>query len=248
MALTATLKYEGGPVERLCRIAQARSELLNQSIGKSCAATMQTALQSLRAATRVAKRKSRYGIQVEDTGWYLGFDGQTGKPCLRTGPSRHDGRIVPEMRLVNAIAHERVAQNRRHVFKVTPENRNVKPYLVVAKNNRDAMEYEVKATSGRISRHGSLARNILSLLRGRIYGRTAGEKGAGSKTVADSRKLSSVHMDGTSVKIVDHAEYATNALRGQTVNQALEKAVNRTKSILEHALSTKLGQKVKLDL
>jgi hypothetical protein len=246
MALTATLRYEGGPVEKLCMIARERSRLLHQALSKSLAATMQTALQSLRAATRKARRRTKYGIGVEDTGWYCGFDGRTGKPCLRQGPSRGDAQARTHERVVNAVGLTR--QETMHVYRVTPENTKIKPYLVVANNAQQAMKYEVRATHGRISRHGSLARNILSLLRGRIHGSTMKESGAGSKAASDSRRLSSLSMTGTSIRITDHAEYATEALKGETVNSALQKAVNRTKSILEHALSTKLGRKVNLNL
>lgn len=44
MALTATLKYEGGPIERLNALVAARSQFLQQSMPKASAAVMQVAL------------------------------------------------------------------------------------------------------------------------------------------------------------------------------------------------------------
>lgn len=235
------------PLDELNRLIALRSKALNTSTRKAAVAVAIDALKSLRTATRDARKKKRFKIKVEFTGWYGGFSWPDRKPCVRTGPRRGDPKAALGGMKVKWLIDGLKRQEQRKAFKVTPEKTGKKPYLVVCADARQAREYEKRASLNRVNDMGGLARNALGVAMNKISQRGAKLEGNSAGKVNPS-SLASVWVvdsgNSCSVRVVDRLDYSSNALRGgdSALETALMKAANKVYGILKHLGGIPLGQ------
>jgi len=185
---------------------------------------------------------------VEDTGWYGGFSYSEHKPVVRTGVSPHSQKVSGLGKVV-WLTHGVKQQAQKHVYKVTPDALNIKPYYIVAQTSQIAMNYELKATKHRIQNHGALAKNALGVAMSK-----AGQKGNGLEGSGTSKALASgvaqVDVRDTnnfySMVVEDELNYATEAVKGgdNAVQVALMKAANKIAGRLNKVAQTTLDDEI----
>lgn len=103
IAPESSCTYEGKPIEVLEQLIEKRKELLGEAYRDAITATAITVLKSLRADTKIAKKKApKSSYTVTDTGWYGGWERIGGKyhRVARTSPDRHAPK-VPDIFPVN---------------------------------------------------------------------------------------------------------------------------------------------------
>ena len=244
MELNATATFDGKPMDVLNELLKRRSEIMNEAVRDATAAVGINALISIRATTADARNKKKYEILVEDTGWYGGFSKALNKPCVRDGVSPYSKRIDGLGKVV-FLTHGIKKQSDKHVFKVTQEKAEVKPFYIVCATSNIAMNYAIKATQHRIERFGTLGKNALGVAMQKLAGSSKLGGSAQSQTTASS--VSTVEItDGNqeySVVITDNLEYATSAAGGEAaIETALKKAANKVAGILKHCASHDLKE------
>lgn len=235
------------PLDELNRLIALRSKALNTSTKKAAVAVAIDALKSLRSATRDARKRKRFKIKVEFTGWYGGFSWPERKPCVRTGPRRNDPKAALGGLKVKWLIKGLKRQDQRKAFLVTPEKTGKKPYIVVCADARQAREYERRASLARVGDMGGLARNALGVAMNKISQGGAELDGNSVNKVNPSDLASAWVVDSgnsCSVRVVDRLDYSSNALRGgdSAVETALMKAANKVYGILKRLGGIPLGQ------
>ena len=239
--ITAT--YEGKPLSVLNDLIAKRSRALKEAVRDATAAVGINALNSIRAATMDARKRKKFDIKVEDTGWYAGFSKTTHTMCVREGVSPYSRRIDGLNRVIY-LTHGIKRQSERHVFKVTQEKKDIEPFYIACASITVAMDYALKATKHRIDRFGTLARNALGIAMHKLAGTSKLEGSQESQNAASKVGTVQVHdRDGEySVLITDELEYATDALKGgeKELDTALMKAANKVAGILKRFAGSEL--------
>lgn len=238
-----TATYEGKPLSVLNDLIAKRSRILNESVRDAVAAVGINALNSIRASTMDARKRKKFDIKVEDTGWYAGYSKTTNSMCVRSGVSPYSKRI-DGLKKVVYLTHGVKKQSDRHVFKVTQEKKEIEPFYVACATSLIAMDYALKATKHRIDDYGTLARNALGVAMYKLARNSKLEGSAKSQNSASKVSTVQVH-DGNgeySVTITDELEYATDALKGgsKEIDIALMKAANKVAGTLKHFASSDL--------
>ena len=239
--ITAT--YEGKPLSVLNELIEKRSRILKESVRDAVAAVGINALTSIRASTLDARKKKKFDIKVEDTGWYAGYSKSLNSMCVRSGVSPYSKRI-DGLKKVVYLTHGIKNQSERHVFKVTQEKKEIEPFYVACVTSQIAMDYALKATKHRIDDFGTLAKNALGVAMYKLARNSKLEGSAKSQMSASKVATVDVHdADGEySVRISDELEYATDALNGgvKEIDNALMKAANKVAGTLKHFASSDL--------
>lgn len=243
MEYQATATFEGKPLSVLNDLIKLRSQALKESVRDATAAVGINALTSIRTTTLDARKKKKFEIKVEDTGWYAGFSKTLNTMCVRDGISPYSKRI-DGLKKVVYLTHGITKQANRHVYRVTQEKTQIEPFYVACATSQIAMDYALKATKHRINDYGTLAKNALGVAMHKLAG-TSKLEGSG-KSQASASKVSRVDVhdgDGDySVTITDELDYATDAVNGgeSAIQTALMKAANKVAGTLKHFASSDL--------
>lgn len=243
MEHTLEATYEGKPLSVLNELIQKRSQILKESVRDATAAVGINALNSIRSATLDARKKKKFDIKVEDTGWYAGFSKTLNSMCVRDGILPTSNRI-DGLKKVVYLTHGIKKQSQRHVFKVTQEKTQIEPFYVACATSQIAMDYALKATKHRINDYGTLAKNALGVAMHKLAGTSKLEGSAKSQASASKVATVEVHDgDGDySVRITDELEYGTDAVKGgeSAIETALMKAANKVAGTLKRFASSDL--------
>ena len=154
------ITYEGQPLEVLNALIRRRSQQLKQHIGNAVAATMINVLRSVRADTRNALNTKRFNIEVQDTGWYGGFDGNTHKRVVREGVGKYSKQIPVEGK-VTWLTWDNPRQAETHVYLV--KNERGETYYAGARTAQIVLNNELRRIRKRIDHYGGVARNCYSV-------------------------------------------------------------------------------------
>lgn len=227
------------PLKELNKLIEQRSRLLHQSVAQSTAATAVTALKSVRAATKDARKTSKFKIKVEQTAYCVGFSYHEKKPCLRTGKSRNSPKVVLDAKVVFMTKNIAKPHLNAHVFKVTYEKKAIKPFYIACASDQAALDYAIKATKHRIDEKGTLGKNAIGVAIGKVAQKSFQLEGgkdakAIASTISDVQEWNS-GWDYT-LKITDNLYYATDAVKGgqAAIDIALAKAANKAYGTLAH--------------
>ena len=243
MEHTLKATYDGKPLSVLNELIKKRSEILKESVRDATAAVGINALNSIRSTTLDARKKKKFDIKVEDTGWYAGFSKSLNTMCVRDGILPSAKRIDGLNRVVY-LTHGIKQQANRHVYRVTQEKTQIEPFYVACATSQIAMDYALKSTKHRINDYGTLAKNALGVAMHKLAGTSKLEGSA--KSQASASTVSRVDVqdgDGEySVMITDELDYATDAVKGgeSAIQTALMKAANKVAGTLKHFASSDL--------
>lgn len=235
--ITVTME-DGRPIEVLNRLIAIRSQQFQQTTKSATVAVLIDALKSIRAATLNAEKRKKFNIIVKDTGWYGGFSNTERKPVIRNGISPKSPKVTTNLKVkwcTNGIMHQRD----KHVYLVTPESLNKKPYYIVASSAKVALNYEIRASLGRVKALGGLAKNALGVAMNKISNLNPPLDGSNlAKAKASMLGIVEEHDSGNdySIAVTDELEYASDALKGgqSAVDLALMKAANKVYGMLKH--------------
>lgn len=229
-------------------LIQERSKALNQCVRDATVATAIQCLKSIRVPTLDANKRKKFSIKVEDTGWYVGFSNTDKKPCVRNGSSKHAKRVTG-LGVVKYYTRG-LRQKDAHVYKVTVEKQEIKPYYIGAPSAAYAGKKALESTLRRIKINGGLAKNAIGVAMNKlsnstnplIGSNTAKEKSSKAATVEVKKDSESEYI----ISVVDELEYATMALKGGqgAVEIALKKAANKITGYLMRVGGEDLKQKL----
>lgn len=246
--IEANATYEGKPIEVLNQLIKERSEYLNQSVKKSAIAVAINALKSLRAQTNDARKNRKFKIEIEETQYNVGFDGNTRRLCLRNGPLKTSPRVFPQERVVFNCRGLNNPTKQAQVYRVKYEKLSIKPFLIACPSKNDALTYALKATKLRIDEKGSLAKNALGVAMAKLASKTKLDGSQESKSLASTLSAVIERTTATSyyVKVTDGLEYATNALKSgeAALEKALQSAANKVYGMLVHLGDRDLSERM----
>lgn len=237
------------PLEALSRLMAKRCEVLHETARDSAVATMITAIDSIRAATRKAKpnAKTKPKIELRDelvpsthrsNSYFVKKSGHSGVFVLRN----RLGHRVPMRNLrVRRLEDEGVPLSQQHVFRVVPMHRRDKPYFAVALNRANVLKYEENRSAGRKRQIGGLAQYTLGLAMQKLSTRNVSfDAGPRAKAAAPKFVQVSTSVMGheMAIEMRDTLDYALAALKGgpSDVAIALKKAANKIAGRLQHVL------------
>ena len=158
MALVEVTCADGKPIAALSRLIEERSRWLNETAEQACAACMIDVLVSLRALTTTAKPKKNE-IVISETSYTPSYTTiSKGKRvlCLRIGRARY----FP-------AKNERIASTTNYIYgcKVYDwVDINNRCWLIIAPNQKEAIEWAYEKIKKRAKRFKGLARIALSKL------------------------------------------------------------------------------------
>ena len=241
-AVTAQMTYKGQPMSVLHSLIEARRKFLNESVRDSVAATAILCVKSLRADTRIAKKKAKNtDVEVSDTGWVGGWR-RVGDKFRRVACTANGARV--DVHPVNRAGRQYVKGERVKVFKVVPhfhkddwkwdKNRNAKDrcWYVFAQSRKVAVDYGKERMQRYINRWRGLARMALGFAMAKLSTRAVkvDPVSAKAKTAAEMNAHVSHSADGgmyTTV-VIDSLRYARKSLKSGpgAVELALKKAAN----------------------
>lgn len=147
---------------------------LNETAEQSCTATLMDVLVSLRALTKVAHPK-KSEIQLHETPLVPSFTGGRENPkfCLRNGKQQYNPS--------GKVRIGRVAGITSKEFKVCHvwrwDDVNDRKWLIVARNQKEALEWAFAKVKKRTTRFKGLARLAISKLLVKSGSKTGGQGG-----------------------------------------------------------------------
>ncbi len=262
---TFKLSYNGGPVSKLNELIEQRQEWLHEGYRDATIATAITALQSIRAATKIrkpAKRLDYFGVRVSvvqrhdvHTSHIRG-----GARCYRSGPRDASHKNAPRINLgqhcVQLCPPGARAWHRCNVYHVTlsakqAERWPMQPveFDVVSETQDGAISYLEKRFRHIADRESGLARHVLTLAMQKLSTRpTKSEVGAAARKSA-GRWLDINVTDGDlsfRVSIRDNLSWAMDAVKGGQagVDDALKRAANRIAGMISHKANLPLEEKL----
>lgn len=252
VAVTCTMA-DGRPLSALSELIGKRVALLREHTDDAVVATAVAALQSIRAATRVAKpgaAKGRAGVR-EMAGVVPSMrraaKGQRPRPCIRAGrrgPSVWTGGTYNGRRVVWAMGRGAKISTGR-VFEVEVRGKGAAPVVVVAQSEAAARRMAEASASRRIARYGGMARAALSKAMNLASTRSPSPSAPSAKAagvIGRSVRVSSRASGGNfEFEARDALRYALHALRGgkPAIDAALMKAANKVASRIAHALKSR---------
>lgn len=230
---------KAGTLNVLNRLIGERERVLQESARDAVIATAINVLTSLRSATRSAKSRRKYKIQVEAVpGVRPGFTGGRRAPrrCLRTETG---DRYESDLKVRFTNNGRSLKSKLLKVYRVIPEHESVKPYLCVAESVKDAHHYEAMRTLRRIENYGLLARSALGVAMRAISTRNVKDDASPlaeqkASTLASVQTFGGDNSPNFTAVVNDNLDYAVAALRRGRgdVDLAFRKAANRTAGIL----------------
>ena len=241
--MNTKLTLEGGKggnaVDELNRLIAERSKVLHQTTFQATAAVAINALQSIRSATKDARKTQKFNIKVEQTPYYFGFSKSENKPCLRSGPTPTSAKVTPEGKVIFLTSHIVNPVRNAKVFKVTQEKVSHWPLYIVCQSQHEAENYAIKATKHRINALGTLGRNALGVAMAKVADKSKTLEGSvKSQTLASQLATVNESKNGNEYKISikDNLDYATDAMKGgeAAIEIALQKAANKVYGMLAH--------------
>ena len=261
---TITMKYKGGPMEKLGELIGARERWLHESYRDATIATAITSLQSIRAATkrfppkRETVKLKNVKVTVERRGDVHTGHTKEGRRCYRTGPrtkaNRRSARIDLGPRCVQLVQPGARAWRSADVYRVTlSEEQHAKwpkqpeKFDVVA-TTREAVVSYLEKRFGHIAQiESGLARQVLTHCMAALSTRpTKEEVGAAARRNAKRFFDVNIRSGGAifTVHIASKLDYAVSAVKGGVVgiNDALKKAANRIAGMIRHKVGADLTE------
>lgn len=244
---------DGRPLAVLSDLIGKRVSLLREHTDDAVVATVIAALQSLRAATRVAKAGAAKGrAVVRAVGGVVPSmrrpgKGQKPRPCIRagrSGPSVWNRGLYNGHRVVWAMARGAKVSTGR-VFEVEGRGKGAGVVVVVAQSAASARRMADVSAMRRIARYGGMARAALSKAMHMASTRSPAPSAPSAKAAGvlgrSVRVTSRVAGGNFEVEARDALRYALHALRGgqAAVNAALMKAANKVASRIAHSLKAR---------
>ena len=164
--------YEGQPIEVLEKLIEERKALLGETYKDAVTATAITVLRSLRADTKIAKKKvPKSSYTITDTGWYGGWERVGGKfhRVVRTSLAYRAPKVPGIFPVNNAGRHHEKGEIVK-VYKIEPVNdpnmswdktKHRGCWYVFAKSEKVARAFAERHMSGRIDSYRGLAKSTL---------------------------------------------------------------------------------------
>lgn len=256
---TATLTYEGKPIEVLEKLIEKRKELLGETTKDAVTATAITVLKSLRADTKIAPKKARpESFKITDTGLVGGWERVGGKfhRVVRTSATRGAPKVAGIYPVNNAGQHYEKGEIVK-VYKVEPVNdatmkwdmtKHKGCWYVFAKSEGVAKKFAQLHMDRRVNSYRGLAKTTLGFAMAAVS--TRGNFASDVKTAKSLRAAKSAAqvtkqggVGGTfTITIEDLLRYSALALKSGSaaVGQAMMKAANSIAGRLSKVAGAKL--------
>lgn len=215
MAFVSVTCANGQSLDALTRLIQERSKWLKESAEQSVTATLMDVLVSLRALTKVASPKKNE-IKLQATSLVPSFTGGREKPtfCLRNGTARYTPSGKVRIGQVAGITSKDF--KKCHVWRW--DDINGRKWLIVARTQKDALNWAFAKVKKRTTRFKGLAKMALSKLLVKSGSRTGANGTAtqnANKVAEQQTKVVKTKMgDMFSVEATDLIDYAKIALKG----------------------------------
>lgn len=169
---TATMTYEGKPIEVLESLIEKRKELLGEITKDAVTATAITVLKSLRADTKIAPKKARNdSFKITDTGYFGGWERIGGKfhRVVRASNAHHAPKINGIFPVNNAGQHYEKGEVVK-VYKIEPvhdqtmswdKTKHKGCWYIFAKSESVAKQFAIRHMTSRINSYRGLAKTTL---------------------------------------------------------------------------------------
>lgn len=256
----SNLTYEGKPIEVLEQLIEERKALLGETYKDAVTATAITVLKSLRADTKIAKKKApKSSYIITDTGWYGGWECVGGKfhRVARTSLDRHAPKVPGIFPVNNAGRHYEKGEIVK-VYKIEPTNdpnmswdktRHKGCWYVFAKSEKVARAFAERHMTSRIDSYRGLAKSTLGFAMAAILNKgTFASEVKTDKSRTAAMAAAQVYKDGGdgtyTIRIVDALNYSALALKSgpNGVSRAMMKAANSIAGRLSKVAGEKLGK------
>jgi len=250
IAPSVTADYMGKPLEELQRLIAKRQQFCYECARDAVVGTAITVLRSIRALTRDAHRRTKFNVEVADTGFYGGYSATERCRVVRQGVSRYSQKVKMDGKVV-WLTPPGTRQYLNHIYRIVPEHRpeKNKPYYVCAYSAGDARGYEMKRIRRGIARTGGLALNTLSAAMAQLSTRNDPMVGSSiARSLAGKYSLVTRNGKGEefAVTVLDNLDYAVSALKGgrPAVGLAMMRAANKVSGWIRHYVHLPLGADV----
>ena len=240
---------DGTTLEKVAELIEQRSRVLRERTKDAVISTAINVLVSLRSATKSAKANRKVKPVVRDDGSvYPGWTNDGPRRVLRLGTygQKPRGPIWNPNGLRVRWLTRKMKDRDLHVYRVTPENLDVRPYYVVAPDKKTAESFERKAAAHRIQRFGNLAKWALGVAMNKLSTRNVSDdlsteaRLAGSKLSITNVQDSGGFASGSfGVEVIDALDYAIAALKGgeTDITLAFQKAANKTAGLMKRYMA-----------
>lgn len=260
---TATMTYEGKPIEVLENLIEKRKALLGEATKDAVTATAITVLKSLRADTRIAPKKARPdSFKITDTGYFGGWERVGGKfhRVVRATNAYHAPKVHGIFPVNNAGQHCEKGEVVK-VYKIEPVNdqnmlwdktKHKGCWYIFAKSEGVAKQFAIRHMTSRINSYRGLAKTTLGFAMAAVS--TKGKYAADVKTpkaLTAAKSAAQVYKSGNIgseyvITIDDVLRYSALALKSgkDSVNRAVMKAANSIAGRLSKVAGAKLNAKI----
>lgn len=240
---------DGTTLEKVSELIEQRSRVLRERTKDAVIATAINVLVSLRASSRSAKKNKKLNPIVRDEGSvYPSWTSDGPRRVMRMGTygQKPRGPIWNPNGVRVRWLTRKMKDRDLHVYRVTPENLDVRPYYVVAPDKKTAENFERKAAAHRIERFGNLAKWALGVAMNKISTRNVSDdlsteaRLAGSKlSIANVQDSGGFASGSFGVEVIDALDYAIAGLKGgeTDITLAFQKAANKTVGIMKRYMA-----------
>lgn len=241
MNVSITADWQGKPLSALQDLIEKRARILKEDARDAVVATAINVITSLRALTRIARRRpNKSDYRIELTPYVASWERSGGKVhrVARVGGSGAKAPIFP----VNLAGNRYVKGETVRVWRITPahpdrmtweKNRNDGCWYVFAQSEKVVRDYAVRVVSRRLNKYRGLAKGALGVAMSRLSTRSAPVElhSAKAKRIAEyAAQVRTTGGDTFTLEIRDNLSYAKLALKGgdSAISLAMMRAANRT--------------------
>lgn len=231
------------PLAKLSELVGIRAGEMEQSVKDSAIASMIQILTSLRRATLKAKVSATTNPKIELQPHLRVSVTRINKGikvlCVRDS-SGH--RVASTKELPIRFAERGIHAKYLQVYLITPEYRNTKKYLLVAKSESVAQKYEQSRVKQWIKAHRGFAKYVMSLLQHDLSNNSSIEQFGSDKLKEIEQKVRDSKVEenekSTKVTVEDKLNYAISALRNGKIDidDSIKKAANKVSGLIAQAM------------
>ena len=240
---------DGKPLEVLGDLVAKRQQYLRETTEQAVTATAINVVTSLRSATKKAPLKAKddmFSVELVAPGGWRGARGARRRVALRAG---HEIRDVHP---VNAMYQLKGGGD---LYKITILNEKIRPsislnkpyYYVLAPTAKVATDYARARVTRALRKESGMAKYALGIAQAKTSNRPMkSEAPTGAKQMQTAYAAAKIDKWGGGgefgIRVFDALNYSVSALKGgeATMNEAMQKAANRTAGIINHCAGYRL--------